>query len=193
VQRVLALADKANGAVFARLAAGGGAAAAVPPELAYGAAAADSGAEGAWERYGHGREGGIGEFGGGPTQATAATSGYVAGGAAGCGRGGGGVGVGAGTPSGGPAGDGCAAGTAAGGQTQPGGQRGPSGACPESVGPCGYPPGPSMVWQGPAGVSGGGGNELGVVRERAMGAGRGGGGHGRAPGPAGAGSVADPG
>ena len=193
MQRVLALADKANGAVFAPLAADGDAAARVPPELAYGAAVADSGVEDAWERYGRGGEGGVRGNGRGSAEAMAATSDRVTGGAAGWGRDGGGVGEAAGRPGGGPAGDGCAAATTAGGQTQPGGQRGPSGESPGSVGPGGGPPEPSMVWQCPAGVSGGGVNELGVVRERAMGAGRGGGGHGRAPGGAGAGRVADPG
>ena len=50
VQRVLALADKANGAVFARL-AGPEAPAGPPPELTYGAGVADSGADEAWARY----------------------------------------------------------------------------------------------------------------------------------------------
>lgn len=50
VQRVLALADKANGAVFARLASPE-APAGPPPELAYGAGVADSGADEAWARY----------------------------------------------------------------------------------------------------------------------------------------------
>ena len=50
MQRVLALADKANGAVFARL-GGAEAPAGPPPELAYGAAVADSGADDAWARY----------------------------------------------------------------------------------------------------------------------------------------------
>lgn len=60
MQRVLALADKANGAVFARL-GGSEAPAGPPPELAYGAGVADSGADEAWARYQRGTEAGPSE------------------------------------------------------------------------------------------------------------------------------------
>ncbi|KAK9844007.1 hypothetical protein WJX81_001766 [Elliptochloris bilobata] len=50
VQRVLALADKANGAVFARM-GDSGPPEDPPPELAYGAGVTDSGADDAWACY----------------------------------------------------------------------------------------------------------------------------------------------
>ena len=74
VQRVLALADKANGAVFARL-AGPETPAGPPPELAYGAGVADSGADEVWARYQRGPGAGPSE---GSAQGAQAQAGHSA-------------------------------------------------------------------------------------------------------------------
>ena len=65
---MLTLADKANGAVFARMIPNpsNSSPAGPPPELAYGAGVLDSGAEQAWARYQRGAGGGPGEAAGGP-------------------------------------------------------------------------------------------------------------------------------
>ena len=65
---MLKLADKANGAVFARMNSNppDSSPAGPPPEPAYGAGVLDSGAEQAWARYQRGAAGGPGEAAGGP-------------------------------------------------------------------------------------------------------------------------------